>query len=180
MGVQPHKTTARFSYGSAMPRAGNRWRMYGHPTMSCLETGSEEIRARTTLDTMTLLSSWLGDTTRGTNSRLAVPCQPPEQYLNHGAARPLGTIVLADDPVAADAICAQLMGFEAGRIVHMRKGSRFMGNAHPALIDEVGEFIRPPTTLFQVVQEFECRVDPAHLAIWNDAPLPSLTPVVLR
>ena len=67
----------------------------------------------------------------------------------------MGKIVLADDPVAADAICARLMGFEAGRLVHIREGSRFMGNAHPALIDEVGEIFRPPTTPFQVVQEFQ-------------------------
>jgi len=73
----------------------------------------------------------------------------------NGTPRPMGKIVLADDPVAADAICARLMGFEAGRLVHIREGSRFMGNAHPALIDEVGEIFRPPTTPFQVVQEFQ-------------------------
>jgi uncharacterized protein (DUF362 family) len=42
----------------------------------------------------------------------------------NGTARPLGKIVLADDPVAADATCARLIGFEPGRIVHIREGSR--------------------------------------------------------
>ena len=46
----------------------------------------------------------------------------------NGTPRPLGKIVLADDPVAADATCARLMGFEPGRIVHIREGSRFLGN----------------------------------------------------
>ncbi len=73
----------------------------------------------------------------------------------NGTPRPLGKIVLADDPVAADATCARLMGFEPGRIAHIREGSRFLGNAHPALIDQVGETFRPPTTPFQVVPEFQ-------------------------
>ena len=38
----------------------------------------------------------------------------------NGSPRPLGKIVLADDLVAADATCARLMGFEPGRIVHIR------------------------------------------------------------
>jgi uncharacterized protein (DUF362 family) len=71
----------------------------------------------------------------------------------NGTPRPLGRIVLADDPVAFDATCARLMGFEGGRILKIREGSRFKGNAHPALIDEVGEIFGPPTTPFQVVPE---------------------------
>ena len=42
----------------------------------------------------------------------------------NGTPRPLGKIVLADDPVAADATCARLMGFEPVRIVHLREGSQ--------------------------------------------------------
>jgi hypothetical protein len=47
--------------------------------------------------------------------------------------------VLADDPVAADATCARLMGFEPDGVIQIREGSRFLGNASPALIDQVGE-----------------------------------------
>ena len=72
----------------------------------------------------------------------------------NGTARPLGKIVLADDPVAADAACARLMGFEPNRIVHIREGAKFLGNVSPALIDQVGEVLTPPTTPFDVVPEF--------------------------
>ena len=72
----------------------------------------------------------------------------------NGAPRWMGKIVLADDPVAADATCSRLMGFEPGRIVHIREGSRFLGNASPALIDQAGETITTPAIPFHVVPEF--------------------------
>ena len=72
----------------------------------------------------------------------------------NGTPRPLGRIVLADDPVAADATCARLIGFESSRIVHAREGARFLGNADPGHIDQVGETVRPPATPFRVVPEF--------------------------
>jgi uncharacterized protein (DUF362 family) len=72
----------------------------------------------------------------------------------NGTARPLGKIVLADDPAAADATCARLMGFEPDRVVHIREGAKFLGNLSPALIDQVGEIPSAPTTPFQVVPEF--------------------------
>jgi len=73
----------------------------------------------------------------------------------NGTARPLGTIVLANDPVAADATCARLMGFEPSRIVHIREGSRFLGNSAPELLEQVGETVNAPTTSFEVVPEFQ-------------------------
>ena len=72
----------------------------------------------------------------------------------NGSPRPLGRIVLADDPVAADATCARLMGFEPSRIVHIREGSSFLGNASPILIDQVGETVGAPAVPFQVVPDF--------------------------
>ena len=72
----------------------------------------------------------------------------------NGTPRPMGKIVLADDPVAADAAGARLMGFEPERIGHIREGSRFLGNASPALIEQVGETANAPATPFQVVPEF--------------------------
>jgi uncharacterized protein (DUF362 family) len=73
----------------------------------------------------------------------------------NGAPRPLGSIVLADDPVAADATCARLMGFEPSRIVHIREGARFLGNADSGHIDQVGETVQSPSAPFRVVPEFE-------------------------
>jgi uncharacterized protein (DUF362 family) len=72
----------------------------------------------------------------------------------NGTARPLGSIVLADDPVAADATCARLMGLEPGRVVHIREAAKFLGNSSPTLIDQVGEMLRSPDLPFQVVPEF--------------------------
>ncbi len=72
----------------------------------------------------------------------------------NGTPRSLGQVVLANDPVAADATCARLMGFEPDRIVHIREGSRFLGNASTVLIDQVGEIVGPPTKPFEVVPEF--------------------------
>jgi uncharacterized protein (DUF362 family) len=73
----------------------------------------------------------------------------------NGTARPLGKIVLADDPVAADATCARLIGFEPDRIIHICEGARFLGNSSPALIDQVGESLASPAIPFQVVPEFQ-------------------------
>ena len=73
----------------------------------------------------------------------------------NGTPRLLGTIILADDPVAADATCARLIGFEPYRIVHIWEAAKFLGNASTALIDQVGEILTPPTTPFRVVPEFE-------------------------
>ena len=72
----------------------------------------------------------------------------------NGTPRGLGKIVLADDPVAADATCARLMGFDPDRVSHIREGSRFLGNASPTLIEQVGEAVACPTTPFRVVPEF--------------------------
>ena len=72
----------------------------------------------------------------------------------NGSPRPLGRIVLADDPVAADATCAWFMGLDPGRIVHIREGGRFLGNSRPERIDEVGERIDVPARPFEVVPEF--------------------------
>jgi uncharacterized protein (DUF362 family) len=73
----------------------------------------------------------------------------------NGSPRPLRTLVLADDPVAADATCARLMGFDPDRIPHIHEASRFLGNSSPALIDQAGEVLCRPDVPFQVVPEFE-------------------------
>jgi uncharacterized protein (DUF362 family) len=73
----------------------------------------------------------------------------------NGTPRALGKIVLADDPVAADATCARLMGFEPARIAHIHEGARFLGNAHPERIDQVGEVVLRPSLPFKVVRDFQ-------------------------
>jgi uncharacterized protein (DUF362 family) len=58
----------------------------------------------------------------------------------NGTVRPLGRIVLVDDAVAADA-CAGLIGFEPEKIVHIREGSRFLGNVKPTPSDQIGDTV---------------------------------------
>ena len=73
----------------------------------------------------------------------------------NGTPRPLNRIVLADDPVAADATCARLMGLDPEKITHIRAGAQFLGNSSIALMDQLGEPVRAPVTPFQLVPEFE-------------------------
>ena len=72
----------------------------------------------------------------------------------NGNPRRRGQIVLAADPVAADATCSRLMGFEPDRIMHIREATRFLGNASQGLIDQAGEVLTP-TCPFRVVPEFQ-------------------------
>jgi len=72
-----------------------------------------------------------------------------------GTSRALGSIVLSHDPVAADATCARLMGFDPNRITHIHETAKFLGNASSELIDQLANPITPPETPFQVVPEFE-------------------------
>lgn len=73
----------------------------------------------------------------------------------NGHPRSLNRIVLADDPVAADATCARLMGLEPTRITHIRIGARFLGNISIERIDQVAEAVCAPANPFAAVPEFQ-------------------------
>ena len=73
----------------------------------------------------------------------------------NGTPRALGQIILADDPVAADATCARLMGFDPDKIVHIRVGEQFLGNSSPRRIDQLGELVQVSIPTFQIVPRFE-------------------------
>jgi uncharacterized protein (DUF362 family) len=72
-----------------------------------------------------------------------------------GTPRDLGKIVLADDPVAADAICARLMGFDPLQIRHLSDGSRFLGNLHADRIAMLAEPVETPVRPFAMLPEFQ-------------------------
>ena len=72
-----------------------------------------------------------------------------------GHPRPLNRIVLADDPVAADATCARLMGLDPTQITHIRIGAQFLGNASAEGIDQVAEVVCAPANPFEMVPEFQ-------------------------
>jgi uncharacterized protein (DUF362 family) len=71
-----------------------------------------------------------------------------------GSARQLGKIVLADDPVAADATCARLMGFDPLRVRHLSGGGHFLGNLREDRIRMLAEEVGAPTRPFSVLPEF--------------------------
>jgi uncharacterized protein (DUF362 family) len=76
----------------------------------------------------------------------------------HGSHRHLGKIVLANDPVAADFVCARLMGLNPSLIWHLDRASRFLGNG-PGRIDLIAEGLPQQIVPFDVLPEF------AHLKI---------------
>ena len=77
----------------------------------------------------------------------------------HGTHRNLGKVVLADDPVAADFICARLMGLDPNRVWHLNRAARFLGNGSYERIDLLAEGLPQRTVPFDVLPEF------AHLQI---------------
>jgi uncharacterized protein (DUF362 family) len=46
----------------------------------------------------------------------------------NGTAKYLNTILLADDPVTADALLAAMFGFEPAQVQHIQEAGRFLGN----------------------------------------------------
>jgi uncharacterized protein (DUF362 family) len=77
----------------------------------------------------------------------------------HGTHRNLGKMVLANDPVAADFICARLMGLEPHRVWHLDRAAHFLGNGSYERIDLIAEGLPQRTVPFDVLPEF------AHLQI---------------
>lgn len=73
----------------------------------------------------------------------------------NGHPRPLNRIVLADDPVAADATCARLMGLDPTRITHIRISAQFLGNVSTERIDQLADAVCAPSNPFDAVPEFQ-------------------------
>jgi hypothetical protein len=87
--------------------------------------------------------------------------------------RRLNRIVLADDPVAADATCARLMGLDPDKIIHIRAGAQFLGNSEIERIEQFAEPVCLSRRPFQTVPEFEfIRV--------NTSPAPAFEPIIRR
>jgi hypothetical protein len=60
-----------------------------------------------------------------------------------GGARQLGEIVPANDPVAADATCERLMGFDPLQVRHLADGRHFLGNLREDRIRMLAEGVGP-------------------------------------
>lgn len=68
-----------------------------------------------------------------------------------GTARELGKLILADDPVAADATCARLMWLGPAKVEHIRLAGDFLGNLQEHAIDMVGDRTQAPSRPFAVL-----------------------------
>ena len=72
----------------------------------------------------------------------------------HGTHRNLYTIVLADDPVAADFTCARLMGLVPERVYHLAQAARFLGNGDTGRIDLLASQLPRQIQPFGVLPQF--------------------------
>jgi len=72
-----------------------------------------------------------------------------------GELRRFGRIVLADDPVAADATCARLMGLDPLLIFHIAEAGRFLGNLDQNRITMLAEGMPRNIEPFRVLPKFQ-------------------------
>lgn len=72
-----------------------------------------------------------------------------------GTSRRLNRLILSDDPVAADATCARLMGLVPERILHIAETAKFLGNDAHERIDQLALEVISPAVPFRTVREFE-------------------------
>jgi uncharacterized protein (DUF362 family) len=72
-----------------------------------------------------------------------------------GTRQRLDRIVLSDDPVAADATCARLMGLVPERIPHISETAKFLGNMSSDRIEQLAAPFTSPDIPFETVPEFE-------------------------
>ncbi|MEZ5399224.1 MAG: DUF362 domain-containing protein [Bryobacteraceae bacterium] len=71
----------------------------------------------------------------------------------HGSMKPLGCLVFADDPLAADATGCRLMGIEPARVRHLAMGSA-LGNIEVSKIEQRGDRPEHITVPFDLLPEF--------------------------
>lgn len=72
-----------------------------------------------------------------------------------GLPRFLGKLILSDDPVAADATCARLMGLMPEWVPHIAETSKFVGNATSGQIHQLADPVTSPGVPFAIVPEFD-------------------------
>jgi uncharacterized protein (DUF362 family) len=66
-----------------------------------------------------------------------------------------GVLVFGTDPVATDSTAALLMGLDPAGIWHVGEAGRFLGQADPERIEQVGEDPERSMTSFDVLPVFE-------------------------
>ena len=77
----------------------------------------------------------------------------------HGSSRQLGALILADDPVAADATASRMMTLSPERLPYLREAGRFLGNISESDIQQLAVSIESVRQPFQVLPAFSsCRI----------------------
>ena len=71
-----------------------------------------------------------------------------------GTPRPVGCVVMGQDPVAVDATCARVMGLRPERINFLRMAGEFLGNLETGAIEQRGERLDRFRTPFAVLPQF--------------------------
>jgi uncharacterized protein (DUF362 family) len=71
----------------------------------------------------------------------------------HGPAKRLGCLLIADDPVAADATCCRLMSIDPQRVRHLAMASR-LGNLDMSRIEQRGELVTEMRQTFDLLPGF--------------------------
>jgi len=71
-----------------------------------------------------------------------------------GSPRQLNKLILSNDPVAADATCARLMGLEPARVRHIDMAAHFLGNSEATRIAMLAESLTVPDRPFSVLPDF--------------------------
>jgi len=77
----------------------------------------------------------------------------------HGSSLQLGALILADDPVAADATASRIMTLSPERLPHLRETARFLGNMCRSDIQQLAASIESVRQPFQVLPTFSSLVD---------------------
>ncbi len=72
-----------------------------------------------------------------------------------GTAKPVGVVVVGDDPVAVDATCARIMGLAPERINHIARAATMLGHIQQENISQLGESIASTTVPFALLDRFQ-------------------------
>lgn len=72
-----------------------------------------------------------------------------------GTARPVGCVVMGQDPVAVDATCARVMGLRPERMNFLQMAGEFLGNWDAGRIEHRGERLERFRTPFSVLPQFD-------------------------
>ena len=84
-----------------------------------------------------------------------------------GERRKLNRIVLADDPVAADASCPLLMGLNSRSVLHIQERSHYLGNAESKRIVMIGEPMPRSIEPFSLLPDFRYLLRQPIRGDWN-------------